>query len=44
MCEDGATEEEAYDLLVPAAVETGQGERESRDTIRSAYRLQGSRT
>lgn len=43
MCEDGATEEEAYDLLVPAAVESGQGERESRDTVRSAYRLQGSR-
>lgn len=43
MCEDGATEEEADDLLVPAAVESGQHEREARDTIRSAYRLQGSR-
>jgi|SRR5687768_1308080 len=43
MCEDGATEEEAYDLLVPAAQEAGQGEREARDTIRSAYRLQRSR-
>lgn len=43
MCDDGATEEEAYDLLVPAAMEAGQMERESRDTIRSAYRLQGSR-
>lgn len=44
MCEDGASEEEAYDLLVPAAEESGQGEREARDTIRSAYRLQGART
>lgn len=43
MCEDGATEEECYDLLVPAAMEAGQGEKESRDTIRSAFRLQGSR-
>jgi alkylhydroperoxidase/carboxymuconolactone decarboxylase family protein YurZ len=43
MCEDGATEEEAYELLVPAAMEAGQTEKESRDTIRSAYRLQGSR-
>lgn len=43
MCDDGATEDEAYDLLVPAAVESGQGEKESRDTIRSAYRLQGSK-
>lgn len=43
MCEDGATDEEAYDLLVPAAQEAGQTEREARDTIRSAYRLQGSR-
>jgi hypothetical protein len=42
MCDDGATEEEAYDLLVPAAMEAGQTERESRDTVRSAYRLQGS--
>jgi hypothetical protein len=44
MCEDGATEEEAYDLLVPAGMEAGQTERECRDTIRSAYRLQGART
>lgn len=43
MCEDGATEEEAYDLLVPAGMEAGQTERECRDTIRSAYRLQGSK-
>jgi hypothetical protein len=42
MCEDGATEEECYDILVPAAMEAGQTERESRDTIRSAYRLQGA--
>lgn len=44
MCEDGATQEECEDLLVPAAQEAGQTEREARDTIRSAYRLQGSRT
>jgi hypothetical protein len=43
MCEDGASDEDCYDLLVPAAMEAGQGEREARDTIRSAYRLQGSR-
>ena len=44
MCEDGATQEECEELLVPAAMEAGQGEREALDTIRSAYRLQGSRT
>lgn len=42
MCEDGATQEECEDLLIPAAQECGQTEREARDTIRSAYRLQGS--
>lgn len=42
MCEDGATEEECCDVLVPAGMEAGQTERECRDTIRSAYRLQGS--
>jgi hypothetical protein len=42
MCTDGATEEECYDLLVPAAMESGQTEKESRDTVRSAYRLQGN--
>lgn len=41
MCQDGVSDEEAYEVLVPAAVEAGQGEREARDTIRSAYRLQG---
>lgn len=44
MCEDGATEGEACDLLVPAAMEAGQTEKESRDTVRSAYRLQGARS
>lgn len=43
MCEDGAPEEEAYDLLVPAALEAGQSESEARSTVRSAYRLQGSK-
>lgn len=43
MSDDGATEEECYDLLVPAAGEAGQTEKEARDTIRSAYRTQGSR-
>lgn len=43
MCEDGATEEEAMDLLTPAALECGLdgGERQARQTIQSAYRLQG---
>lgn len=40
MCEDGATEEEAMELLVPAAMEAGLYERDIRATIRSAYRLQ----
>lgn len=42
MCEDGATEEECCDLLVPAAIENGLdgGERQARQTIKSAYRLQ----
>jgi hypothetical protein len=46
MCEDGATEEECTDLLVPAAMECGLdgGERQALATIRSAYRLQGSKT
>jgi hypothetical protein len=43
MCEDGATQEEAEELLIPAAQEAGQTEREARDTIRSAYRLQGAK-
>lgn len=45
MCEDGATEEECTDLLVPAAMECGLdgGERQALATIRSAYRLQGSK-
>lgn len=43
MCEDGASQEECEELLIPAATEAGQTERESLDTIRSAYRLQGSR-
>jgi hypothetical protein len=45
MCEDGATEEECIDLLVPAAMECGLdgGERQAISTIRSAYRLQGAK-
>jgi hypothetical protein len=43
MCEDGAPEEEAHNLLIPAAVEAGLSERESMATIRSAYRLQGAK-
>lgn len=45
MCEDGATEEECIDLLVPAAMECGLdgGERQALATIRSAYRLQGAK-
>lgn len=42
MCEDGATQEECEDLLIPAGMEAGQSDRECRDTIRSAYRLQGA--
>lgn len=45
MCEDGAPEEQCIDLLVPAAMECGLdgGERQALATIRSAYRLQGSK-
>lgn len=45
MCEDGATEEECVELLVPAALECGLdgGERQALSTIRSAYRLQGAK-
>lgn len=45
MCEDGATEEECTELLVPAALECGLdgGERQALSTIRSAYRLQGAK-
>ncbi|WP_432112765.1 bifunctional DNA primase/polymerase [Streptomyces sp. S1] len=45
MCEDGATEEECVDLLVPAALECGLdgGERQALATIRSAFRLQGAK-
>lgn len=41
MCEDGATQEQCEELLIPAGMEAGQSEKECRDTIRSAYRLQG---
>lgn len=40
MCADGADEDAAYDLLSPAAFEAGLSERDSRGTIRSAYRAQ----
>lgn len=43
MCEDGATEDEAVTVLLPAAVEAGLFERDIRATIRSAFRLQGSK-
>lgn len=45
MCEDGATEEECVDLLAPVYVECDGrgGERQAMSTIRSAYRLQGSK-
>lgn len=45
MCEDGAPEEEAVELLVAAALECGLdgGERQALSTIRSAYRLQGAK-
>lgn len=45
MCEDGATEEECVELLAPVYVECGGrgGERQAMSTIRSAYRLQGSK-
>lgn len=40
MCSDGATEEEAQDILGEAAATAGLTEIETRDTIRSAFRLQ----
>ncbi|PRH79348.1 hypothetical protein C6N75_09695 [Streptomyces solincola] len=42
MCEDGATEEEAIELLVPPALDCGLdgGERQAEQTIRSGFRLQ----
>lgn len=42
MCEDGATEEEAIEVLLPAAAICGLdgGDRQAEQTIRSAYRLQ----
>jgi Bifunctional DNA primase/polymerase, N-terminal len=40
MCEDGATLDEALDLLVAASESNGLSSRETSDTIRSAYRLQ----
>jgi hypothetical protein len=45
MCEDGASEEQCIEALVPAALECGLdgGERQALATIRSAYRLQGSK-
>jgi alkylhydroperoxidase/carboxymuconolactone decarboxylase family protein YurZ len=44
MCSDGATQEECIELLVPAAMEAGQAERDILATIRSAYRLQGAKS
>lgn len=44
MCEDGATEEKCVELLLPAGVEAGQSERDVLATIRSAFRLQGSKS
>lgn len=46
MCEDGASEEECIEMLVPAALECGLdgGERQALSTIRSAYRLQGAKS
>lgn len=41
MCSDGASMEEAMALLGEAAAAAGLTETETRDTIRSAYRLQG---
>jgi hypothetical protein len=43
MCADGAPEEEAMELLVPAAVEGGQFERDCIATVKSAYRIQGAK-
>lgn len=45
MCEDGASQQEAEDLLIPAHVDRGGkgGERQGRATIASAYRLQSAK-
>jgi hypothetical protein len=43
MCSDGATQEEAMEVLGEAARTAGLTEIETRDTIRSAYRLQGNK-
>lgn len=43
MCEDGASLDQAIDLLVPAASTAGLPERETIATIRSAYRLQSGK-
>lgn len=40
MCSDGASESDAMDLLIPAAVDNGLTEREAMDTLKSGYRLQ----
>jgi hypothetical protein len=40
MCEDGATEEEANEVLVQAATQAGLFQRDAEATVRSAYRLQ----
>lgn len=40
MCADGATLDEALELLTPAAIDAGLSCRETGSTIRSAYRLQ----
>lgn len=40
MCTDGATEQEAEDVLGPAAREAGLGDFEINRTIQSAYRIQ----
>lgn len=40
MCADGATQEKCEELLLPAGAESGQLDRDIRNTIRSAYRLQ----
>lgn len=43
MCDDGASETECHDTLGSAAEAAGLTKTEIRDTIRSAYRLQGSK-
>jgi hypothetical protein len=40
MCSDGADIEKAYEVLVPAATDTGLAERDVRATIKSGYNLQ----